>query len=37
MWHWGGYQGHGALASPGAFVDGAITGVSLLEYQSHGY
>jgi hypothetical protein len=31
------YQGHGAIVpSPGPFVDGAITGVTLVEYETNG-
>ncbi|MBI5495243.1 MAG: hypothetical protein HY904_09440 [Deltaproteobacteria bacterium] len=30
------YQGHGALESAGAFVDGQITGVTLQRYPSNG-
>ena len=33
----GAYPGHGALVSAGAFVDGAITGVTLLRHQTNGY
>lgn len=32
----GGYQGHGALVSAGAFTDGEITGVTLLRYETNG-
>jgi hypothetical protein len=32
----GAYQGHGALVDAGAFVDGVVTGVTLLRYESNG-
>jgi hypothetical protein len=32
----GSYQGHGNLVSAGAFTDGAIAGVRLLEYETNG-
>jgi len=32
----GSYQGHGSLVSAGSFTDGAITGVTLMEYSSNG-
>ena len=32
----GSYQGHGSLVSAGVFTDGAITGVTLLQYASNG-
>jgi len=33
----GSYQGHGNLISAGAFVDGTITGVTLMRYEANGY
>jgi hypothetical protein len=32
----GSYQGHGNLLSAGAFSDGALTGITLLQYDSNG-
>lgn len=32
----GAYQGHGLLVSAGAFTDGAISGVKLMQYQYNG-
>jgi hypothetical protein len=32
----GAYQGHGPLVSAGTFVDGQITGVTLMRYQTNG-
>lgn len=32
----GSYQGHGALVSAGAFTGGAITGVTLLRFETNG-
>ncbi|MBM4361939.1 MAG: hypothetical protein FJ104_04610 [Deltaproteobacteria bacterium] len=32
----GAYQGHGALVSAGTFSDGAITGVTMLRYETNG-
>ena len=33
----GSYQGHGSLVSAGAFSDGALTGITLLKFQTNGY
>lgn len=33
----GPYQGHGRLVSAGTFVDGVITNVTLLQYDTNGY
>jgi len=33
----GSYQGHGNLIPAGTFVDGIISGVTLLRYESNGY
>lgn len=32
----GSYQGHGNLVSAGAFTDGTITGVTLMQYETNG-
>ncbi len=32
----GSYQGHGGLVSAGAFTDGTITGVTLMQYETNG-
>jgi len=32
----GSYQGHGNLVSAGAFTDGAIAGVTLMQYETNG-
>jgi hypothetical protein len=33
----GGYQGHGALVSAGAFTDGAFDNITLMQRQTNGY
>jgi len=33
----GSYQGHGNLISAGSFVDGAISNVTLMKYETNGY
>ena len=33
----GAYQGHGNLVDAGAFIDGAVTGVTLKRYETNGY
>jgi hypothetical protein len=33
----GGYQGHGPLASAGAFTAGTLTGITLLQRETNGY
>jgi len=33
----GSYQGHGNLISAGTFVDGALTGITLMQYDTNGY
>jgi len=33
----GSYQGHGSLASAGAFTNGTLTGISLLRQSTNGY
>ncbi len=33
----GAYQGHGNLLSAGTFIDGTITGVTLMKYENNGY
>jgi parallel beta-helix repeat protein len=30
------YQGHGALISAGTFTDGALTGITLMQYETNG-
>ena len=32
----GSYQGHGSFVTAGAFVDGLLTGISLIKYQMNG-
>lgn len=32
----GSYQGHGNLVSAGAFTDGTLTGITLVEYETNG-
>jgi hypothetical protein len=32
----GSYQGHGNLVSAGAFTDGALTGITLMQYGTNG-
>ncbi len=32
----GSYQGHGRLVSAGTFTNGAITGVTLMQYATNG-
>ncbi len=33
----GAYQGHGSLISAGTFTDGALTGITLLRFETNGY
>ena len=33
----GGYQGHGPFVAAGAFVPGALTGITLVQRQTNGY
>jgi hypothetical protein len=32
----GSYQGHGNLVDAGAFVNGALTGITLLRFENNG-
>jgi hypothetical protein len=32
----GSYQGHGQLVSAGPFVDGTLTGITLMKYETNG-